>query len=192
MENHNENIIPTESSINKYSLDNKIVVVHHVDSNLIEGNMKYVSIHQILCQIYDKLFNLNINFTKSHSYQNCNILIESLPIISYGVNLVNRSNINLFLKKLTGIDKNFSKNVNESSKSAAHDLERIIFTDLQLFINVYNYYASTSSTPFWKKFFKFLYQPKDSIKTYLKDREVMKEVRRVFDITDIAEVIIIY
>jgi hypothetical protein len=170
------------------NLNSRINLIYHTNSNYLTGNMNYVSLHQILTNIYDKLFKLNIRYTKSLSNKNCNVIIENLPLITYGVNHVKRQNIHLFFKKLTNIDKDWEFVRLENVKSEALELENLIFTDLQLFLSLYNYHQNKEKDSIIKNLIKFMYQPIDSIKTYYNDKSVLDEVKRVFEIQNKNEV----
>jgi hypothetical protein len=187
MEKVDENIEQIENKHEK-PVNDKICIIHHVDSQFVEGNFKYTSIHEILCETYNNLFKLNAEFTKSLSFHYCNVLIENLPKIVYGVNSVSREYIHIFLKKLLNIDKNFNEVQNNEIKDEAQVLERLIFTDLQLFISLYNHYLNINKIGYFRRILKFLYQPWTSIKAYFKDRIVINEAKKVFNVNDMDEV----
>jgi hypothetical protein len=173
--------------------ENQICVVSYEDSKYLEGNIKYVSIHHILCQTYNKLFKLNIHFTKSHSYANCNVLIEHFPILVYGENLVKRANVHHLLKEITKVDINFKfDKLNNELKIQSQEIEKLIFTDLQLFLGFYNYHKMRENNSRLKGFLKFLFQPILTIRTYFNDQKVLKEIYRIMSVNKKEEVTLYY
>jgi hypothetical protein len=177
--------------INEDNLSNTIRVMYHTESQLLEGNMGYISLEHILCITYDQLLKLDINFTKSLSYKNCNILIEGFPIITYGVNYVKQNSIHLFLKRLTDIDRHFNEYIDKNIKNESMNLERILFNDLQLFLNYYNYLLKHEQTSYLKSLMRFLYQPIKSFLTYKNDCMIINEIHKAFSINTKEEVFII-
>jgi hypothetical protein len=163
-------------------------VIQHKGSCIIEGNMRSANIHKILCDTYEKLFRLHFNHINSFSYKECNILIDSFPIITYGINHVTNIQIPHFLRKATNIDQDFNSTQNNFRKVDAQNLEKIIFSDLQLFLNFYKYKKSFEGVSFWKKSIKFLYQPLYSIRTYYNDLDVINELESSFNISTKEEV----
>lgn len=172
--------------------DERIKVIYHTSSDYLEGNMKYVSLHYLLTRVYDQLLKLNIYYTKSLSYNDCNVLIEHLPIVTYGVNTVKQTSIQIFFKKLTNIDCYFNEHTDNISKLNAHNLEKIIFTDLQLFLSYYNYHVTKDNIQLWRKVFRFMYQPIVCFKTIRNDRKVISEIERVFNIESKEDVSLIF
>lgn len=162
---------------------NELRVITHTSSEYLEGNIRYVSISQILCEAYEKFLNVNMKFSKSLSYSNCNVLIENFPILTYGINVVKRSNVHIFLKKFSQLDKETSTAFpSDLLGRKIQNLEEIILTDLQLFLSYINYYKIISSQGRMSNLLKFLFQPVLTFKTYLNDRMVLKEINEKFEI----------
>lgn len=167
----------------------KFTVLCHVNSDYLEGNYRYISLLEILCEVYNRIFKLDIHFTKSLSYQNCNVLIENLPKLVYGINNVSRESIHIFLKKVVGIDRiSEIESIDNETQKEAYEVEKVIFTDLQLFISVYNYNLKRYKYSVFKTLFRLMYQPYQFLKTYLNDRKFINEFKRVFEITNNDEV----
>ena len=77
-------------------------------SNFIEGNLCNSNILQLVCQTYDELYNLKINFSYTLNSTSENLSCKNLPYIMYGDIKIERPNIHSFLKKFTNIDSHFN------------------------------------------------------------------------------------
>jgi hypothetical protein len=130
-----------------------------------------------------------MKFTKSLSDSNCNVLIEKFPVIIYGVNIIKRSNIHLFLKKATNIDIHSIDKLENENKIQAIQLEKLIFTDLQLFLSYHNYLSNKSRKGFLSKFISFVYQPVLSLQTYFNDKNILNEFHEKMSINSKDDVI---
>jgi hypothetical protein len=179
---YEENSEKIKSSI----ISDKITLMHHA-----HGNKRYISVHQTLCEVYDKLLQLEVKYTRSYSSRHSNVLIENLPVISYGINGVKYNNFHIFLKKLTNIDKEFEEHSTNELKTLAADLENTILTDLHLYLNFYSYQLGRKKfcpREILRSLYRFLYKPFDSIRSFLEDRKILNEMYKVFHLNTIEEV----
>jgi hypothetical protein len=182
-----------ENSELKISKNEKILnLIYHVNSDSVEGNKNKISIHEIFITTYAKLVGLNISKTKSYSPHHSNILLETLPMVSYGINYSERNKVSKFLKEITNINTTFNFKTPVSLIHSSEKLEKIILTDLQLFLNLINYFNYHQETPLWKKILNYIYQPRESLYTYLKDRRVLNKTCDVFSSDGYQEVIYFY
>jgi hypothetical protein len=172
--------------LNHSYISDRITLMYHA-----HGNKKYISVHQTLCEVYDKLLKLGVKYTRSYSSRHSNVLIENLPVISYGINGVKYNNFHIFLKKLTNIDKEFEEHSNNELKTLAADLENTIFTDLHLYLNFYSYQLGRkkfSPREILRTIYRYLYKPVDSVRSFLEDRRILNDMQKVFHLNTIEEV----
>ena len=108
------------------------VYVHSKGLNL-EGKNQIHSIFQNLCLTYNEVMNLKIEFSFSQNSTNNHIVIDNLPIIVYGKNIIRKTNIPNFFKVLTGIDRELENNIIEI-KMYYEMIEKAIFSDLELLL----------------------------------------------------------
>jgi hypothetical protein len=146
-----------------------------------------ISIPQILCETYAEIFNMDINYTNSFTLDNSKI-ISSLPYAIYGANIIKKYNLNYFLKKLTKLE---NLNIpNTSNSEYIHikfqEIEKLILTDLQLILSVYNYlkYYKRSGTfsAYLKQFFELFYNTRDSLRTIRNDKKILREFLEVYHV----------
>jgi hypothetical protein len=157
-------------------------------SDFIVGNQESVSIHQILLESYLNLFQLEFNVTKTLRTENCTIIDETFPKIYYGENLVNRDNINYFLKEFTNIDKKFKENSKERILKEAKYLENLILTDLNVFLGVFLYSEKKRLSPFWKIIFKTCFMPIRAFQNYRKEKIMLHKFNEIFSVTNPNEI----
>jgi hypothetical protein len=160
-----------------------ILCFTHEKSFLIEGNINHISITQELCLIYNALFKLNMAFTESLNNNYSNIMIENLPYLIYGGIPIKKHFIPDFLKKLVGLEKMKNLNSDKLLQIEVDSIEKTILFELQLGLNLYNYFNFYQKTNSLWKVLKTLYQPWITYKTYLHDKENLLELRKLLGIT---------
>jgi hypothetical protein len=120
------------------------------------------------------------------------VLIDKFPVVVYGVNIIKRSNIHLFFKKVTSIDSQTIDKLDNENKIQAIELEKLIFTDLQLFLSYHNYLIYKSKIGFFSHFIRVFYQPILSLQTYFNDKNILREFHDKMSINSKEDVINIF
>lgn len=163
-------------------LNNKIYLIRHHLSN-----KKYPSIQMTLSEIYNKLFDLHIQFTESYCYDS-DINLQKLPALIYGVNQVKYQNFHVFFKRLTSIDNESNMNmIMIDKKNIVSQLEKLIFTDLQIILSLYAYYYRKNEN--LSNVLNKIYSPLISFCTYKNDSEFISDVKKVLKIKNKEDVI---
>ena len=90
-----------------------------------------------MCHTYVQILNLNAEISYSINKTNNNIMIDNLPYIIYGRNIIIKEDIPNFFKVLTGIDRDLN-NADLETKLYFEMMEKSIFIDLQMLL-VYIY-----------------------------------------------------
>ena len=111
----------------------KLTCIIHSKRKFLEGNIETSSIFQDLCYTYNQIMELNIDFSYSLNISYNNIVIDNLPYLLYGNNIIRKTNINNFFKVLTGIDREYEKS-DLKTKMYYEMIEKTIFSDLQLLL----------------------------------------------------------
>lgn len=146
-----------------------------------------ISIPQILFELYAEIFDFNVEYTNSYTLDNSKI-VSSLPYAIYGRNIIKKYNLPYFLKKLTRSEKlNIPFTIHsEALNTKIQEIEKLILTDLQLLLSVYNYKkyynSSASYSCFLKQIFGLIYNTRDSLRTFRNDKRILKEVFEVYHI----------
>jgi hypothetical protein len=160
-----------------------ILCFTHEKSFLIEGNINHISITQELCFIYNSLFKLNTTFTESLNNNYSNIMIENLPYLIYGGIPIKKHFIPDFLKKLVNLEKMKNINSDKMLQIEVDSIEKSILFDMQLGLNLYNYFNFYQKTNSLWKVLKTIYQPWITYRTYLHDKENLLEFRKLLGIS---------
>jgi hypothetical protein len=155
--------------------NNIYLIKHHL------SNKKYPSIQMTLTEVYNKIFDLQIQFTDSYCYDS-EIHLQKLPALIYGVNQVKYQNFHVFFKRLT--QDNESTFIDK--KNLISTLEKLIFTDLQLILSLYAYYNRKDENIFDMN---KIYSPIISFYTYKNDIEFIQNIRKVLKIKNKEEIL---
>lgn len=122
---------------NSEPIHDKINCIFHKKGSFLEENAQIYSIDQNLCHTYVQILNLNAEISYSINKTNNNIMIDNLPYIIYGRNIIIKEDIPNFFKVLTGIDRDLN-NADLETKLYFEMMEKSIFIDLQMLL-VYIY-----------------------------------------------------
>ncbi len=166
----------------------------HKSSYFIEGNVCNANIQEDLIKTYDTLYNLKIKYTPSLNTKPENLSAKELPYILYGNVRIERGNINSFLKRLTNIDFNLEINDEyyldgiQYSKYEIFIMEKIIFSDLQAYVDFYSYMKYSEKTPMFIRVIKFLFQPIQTIKSFIYDPKYLAKNNMIYGITTLKNV----
>ena len=109
----------------------RIQCIFHSTGSFLDENTQIYSIFQNLCYTYNQVINLKIEFSFSLNSTYNNIIIDNLPLIVYGRNIIRKANIPNFFKVLTGVDRELEK-TDLQSKMYFETIEKAIYSDLQL------------------------------------------------------------
>jgi hypothetical protein len=74
---------------------------------------------------------MEFSYSLNNNYSN--IIVDNLPTVIYGNNIIRKSNIPNFFKLLTGIDQDLEKKDVET-KMYYEMIEKLIFSDMQLLL----------------------------------------------------------
>jgi hypothetical protein len=163
------------------NLDSKIIKLPQI---YVMYNTKKdcLSIPKILCEVYDNLFNLNVQFTKSFSKYNGSVWDDSLPILTYGGRYEKSNNFSGFFEKLTNINEYFNM-------GKAREIEQLIFIELHLLLTIYTFEKRQSSIlQKIRKIVKFIFQPRTSLSLYFTNKKFLKTFNENYRINSLDEV----
>lgn len=166
--------------------NNKITIICHNETQFKKGKFYIISIPTILSKVYSDVLNLDNDFLKTNGHKDSKILMDFFPIAVYGENFVKESQLPEFLKKVTNIDKHFDENSDFSIKQEVMNLEKIIFNELQLFLNYHHFHHRKISLG--QKIADIFAQPLDSVRFLIKDYFILKEMKRSFNMYEKREV----
>ena len=159
-------------------------------SNFIQGNTCNININETIITTYDKLFNLRIKYSQSLNSKPENLSPKEFPCMLYGLTKIERGNLNSFLKQLTKIDYNLNLKDDyyldgiQYSKMEFFILEKIILSELQVYVDSYLYLKSFEDSGMFKRVIKFLYQPMQSARSIFFDSRNLVYNSSQYGITD--------
>ncbi len=180
------NKLPTEEKNETSTIPSSYKITMIIQSNSA-FSPEIISIPQILFESYAEIFDFDVEYTNSYTLDNSKI-VSSLPYAIYGTNIIKKYNLHYFLKKLTKSEKlNFPFTFNsETLTTKIQEIEKLILTDLQLLLSVYNYMKYYKRKPsyssYFKQFFELIYNTRDSLRTFRNDKRILKEFFEVYHI----------
>jgi hypothetical protein len=147
------------------------------------------SIPKILCEVYNNLFDLNVQFTKSFSKYNGSVWDDSLPILTYGGRFEKSNNFGGFFEKLTCINQDFLL----ENQVEAREIEQLIFVELHLLLTIYTFQKRQSSIfQKFRKLVKWIFQPRTSISLYFTNKKFLNTFNENYRIKSLDEVRYLY